>query len=154
MFYAEHLNDFFRGSSTARLTALQGVIAVARENDYMAKEEIADRKKVIDRRLSKLVTKGLVRITIRELSASLQLKKVGIYWCFKDKDEVIVQCTEEAANRLETNLLLPALQELHNPDAIRKRMLNRADEMAPTMKYFTQVCATPKYRDDMKPVLN
>lgn len=136
------------------MTAQQGVIAVARENDYREREEIADRKKeVIDLCLSKLVTKGLAEITVRELSASLQLKKAGIYWYFKDKDEVIVLCAEEAANRLETNLILPALQEIRNPDAM-KRLFDRADEMAPTMRYFTQVCATPKYRDEMSPVLS
>jgi len=137
------------------LTARQGVIAVARENDYREREEIADRKKeVIDLCLSKLVTKGLAEITVRELSASLQLKKAGIYWYFKDKDEVIVLCAEEAANRLETNLILPVLQEIRNPDAMMKRLYDRADEMAPTMRYFVQVCATPKYRDEMSPVLS
>lgn len=122
----------------------------------MAREkEIADRKKeVIDLCLSKLVAKGLAEITVRELSASLQLKKAGIYWYFKDKDEVIVSCAEEAADRLETNLILPALQEIRNPDAMLKRLYDRADEMAPTMRYFAQVCATPKYRDEMSPVLS
>ena len=127
---------------------------MARKNDNREREEIADRKKeVIDLCLSKLVTKGLAEITVRELSASLQLKKAGIYWYFKDKDEVIVLCAEEAANRLETNLILPALQEIRNPDAM-KRLYDRADEMAPTMRYFAQVCATPKYRDEMSPVLS
>lgn len=128
---------------------------MARENGYREKEEVADRKKeVIDLCLSKLVTKGLAEITVRELSASLQLKKAGIYWYFKDKDEVIVLCAEEAVNRLETNLILPALQEIRNPDAMLKRLYDRASEMAPTMKYFAQVCATPKYQDEMSPVLS
>lgn len=118
---------------------------MARENNYREREEIADRKKeVIDLCLSKLVTKGLAEITVRELSASLQLKKAGIYWYFKDKNEVIVLCAEESANRLETNLVIPALQEIHNPDAMLKRLYDRADEMAPTMRYFVQVCATPQ----------
>ncbi len=128
---------------------------MARGNNYKEREEIADRKKeVIDLCLSKLVTKGLAEITVRELSASLQLKKAGIYWYFKDKDEVIVLCAKEAVNRLETNLILPALQELHNPNAMLKRLYDRAAEMAPTMRYFAQVCATPKYQEKMDPILS
>lgn len=63
-------------------------------------------------------------------------------------------CAEEAANRLETNLIIPALREIHNPDAMLKQLYDRADEMAPTMRYFAQVCATPKYRNEMSPVLS
>lgn len=63
-------------------------------------------------------------------------------------------CAEEAAKRLEMNLILPALKELHNSDAMLKRLYARADEMAPTMKYLAQVCATPKYHEQMIPALN
>lgn len=128
---------------------------MARENDYLAMEEIADRKKeVINLCLSMLVSKGLAEITVRELSASLKLKKAGIYYYFKDKDDVIVVCAEEAAKKLESNLILPALNEVQDPDAMLERLYNRADEMAPTMKYLAQVCSTPKYHEQMKPVLN
>lgn len=125
------------------------------ENDFELKEETADRKKeVIDLCLSKLVSKGLTETSVRDLSASLKLKKAGIYYYFKDKDDAIVACAEEAANRLETNLILPALHELHDPDSMLKRLYDRANEMAPTMRYFAQVCATPKYREEMNPVLS
>lgn len=131
------------------------MIAVVYENDFELKEETADRKKeVIDLCLSKLVSKGLTETSVRDLSASLKLKKAGIYYYFKDKDDAIVACAEEAANRLETNLILPALHELHDPDSMLKRLYDRANEMAPTMRYFAQVCATPKYREEMNPVLS
>lgn len=61
---------------------------------------------------------------------------------------------EEAARRLEVNLIVPALKDIHNPEVMMARLMNRADEMAPTIKFFAQVCADPQYQDKMHPVLN
>lgn len=34
------------------------------------------------------------------------------------------------------------------------RLMDRADEIAPTMKFFAQVFADPRYQEKMQPVLN
>ena len=115
----------------------------------------AERKReVIDLCLNDLISKGLAQISVRELSAALKLKKAGIYYYFADKDEAIIECAEEAARRLEFNLIVPALKDIHNPEHMVARLMDRADEMAPTMKLFAQVCADPRYHEKMKPALN
>ncbi len=96
----------------------------------------------------------MAQISVRELSAALKLKKAGIYYYFADKDEAIIECAEEAAKRLEYNLIVPALKEIHDPDRMIARLLERADEMAPTMKFFAQVCADSRYQEKMKPTLD
>ena len=101
-----------------------------------------------------MISKGLAQISVRELSAALKLKKAGIYYYFADKDEAIIECAEEAARRLEFNLIAPALKDIKNPERMMARLMDRADEMAPTMKFFAQVCADPRYQEKMHPVLN
>ena len=124
-------------------------------NDFKRENESADRKKeVIDLCLNKLISEGLAEITVRELSASLNLSKAGIYWYFKDKDEIIVSCAEEAANRLETNLLRSPLLEIHKPDLLLEHLYDNANEMAPTMRFFVQVCTTPRYHEKMAHVIS
>lgn len=124
-------------------------------NETVDRREIADRRKeVIDRCLCTLVEKGLSETSVRDLSASLQLQKAGIYYYFKDKDEAILVCAEEAAHRFEENLIIPALQDIHDPDSMLKHLKHNADELAPTMKYFTQVCASPRYQVMVMPILS
>lgn len=131
------------------------VIVVAEINSYTEQGEVADRKKeVIDLCLKELISRGLAETTVRDLSASLQLQKAGIYYYFKDKDEAIIVCAEEAAHRLEANLIIPALQDIHDPDSMLEHLKSNADELAPTMKYFAQVCASPRYQVMVMPILS
>ncbi len=124
-------------------------------NELVERKYGEERKReVIDLCLNELIKKGLAQISVRELSAALKLKKAGIYYYFADKDEAIIECAEEAAKRLEYNLIVPALKEIHDPDRMIARLLERADEMAPTMKFFAQVCADPRYHEKMKPALD
>ena len=78
----------------------------------------------------------------------------GIYWWFKDKDDVVVSCAEEAAVRLETTLITPALGDMRNPEHLMDRLKSRADEMRPTMKFFASVCTCEKYEEQLQPVLD
>ncbi len=126
-----------------------------RTNEFVERKYGEERKReVIDLCLNELIKKGLAQISVRELSAALKLKKAGIYYYFADKDEAIIECAEEAAKRLEYNLIVPALKEIHDPDRMIARLLERADEMAPTMKLFAQVCADPRYQEKVKPALD
>ncbi len=112
------------------------------------------RKAVVDICLTTFVSKGLADTSSRDLSAAMDLQSGGLYYYFKSKDEAVLACAEEAALRLEERLITPALADLYDPDQMMARVKERADEMAATMKFLTQVCSNAKYRDKMEPALN
>ena len=114
-----------------------------------------DRKKeVINVCLDHFIEKGLSETSTRSLSGALKLQNAGLYYYFSSKDEAVILCAEEAALRLENALLLPALKDLSNPDLMMNRLQSRADEMAPTMRFLASVCASKRYKDSVKPVLD
>lgn len=112
------------------------------------------RKEILNVCLDTFINKGLSETTVRDLSTALKLQSGGIYYWFKDKDEAVVACAEEAALRLENSLIFPALKDIKDPDKMIKRLKIRADEMRPTMKFFASVCALSKYEERMQPVLD
>lgn len=112
------------------------------------------RKEILNVCLDTFINKGLSETTVRDLSTALKLQSGGIYYWFKDKDEAVVACAEEAALRLENFLIFPALKDIKDPDKMMKRLKIRADEMQPTMKFFASVCALSKYEERMQPVLD
>lgn len=112
------------------------------------------KKEVVDICLRQFVKKGLYETTSRDLSAALRLQNSGIYYYFQSKDDVVIACAEEAAIRLEENLIMVSFKDLHDPEALMERLHARADEMRPMMKFFTSVCATSRYDESMKPVLD
>ena len=99
------------------------------------------RKEILNVCLDTFINKGLSETTVRDLSTALKLQSGGIYYWFKDKDEAVVACAEEAALRLENFLIFPALKDIKDPDKMMKHLKIRADEMQPTMKFFASVCA-------------
>ena len=111
------------------------------------------KKEVINICLDHFVKHGLDTST-RSLSKALQLQNAGLYYYFQSKDEAVLLCAEEAALRLEDALLVPALKDINNPDLMFKRLQSRADELTPTMRFFTSVCVNDKYRAQMKPALD
>lgn len=114
-----------------------------------------DRKEeVLNLCLDTFIQNGLSETTVRDLSAALKLQSGGIYYWFKDKDEAVVACAEEAAIRLETYLIFPALYDIGDPEKLMDKLHQRADEMRPTMKFFASVCALSKYEERMQPVLD
>lgn len=114
-----------------------------------------DRKKeVINICLDHFIEKGLTATSTRSLSSALKLQNAGVYYYFSSKDEAVILCAEEAALRLEKRLIAPAMRELSDPDGLMKRLRSRADEMAPTMRFFASVCVSDRYKDDMKPALD
>lgn len=117
--------------------------------------ETTDRKQeVLSICLDTFIKNGLYETSVRDLSKSLNLQAGAIYWWFKDKDEVVVACAEEAAIRLESTLITPAMKDIRNPDRLMERLKSRADEMRPTMKFFASVCTCSKYEQRLQPVLD
>lgn len=127
-----------------------------RKGERVKKEiEVTDRRKeVVDTCLNTFVAKGLYNTSVRDLSKAIKSSSSGIYYWFEDKDKAVVACAEEAAHRLENALIIPALKETANPDKMIEHIFTVADKMAPMMKFFVQVCATPEYQESMKAVLD
>lgn len=89
-----------------------------------------------------------------EYQVSMALEDYINYTYFKSKEEAIIACADEAAARLEQGLIIPALKETDDLDALLTKTLNRADKYMPEMKLLVQVSTTPKYSEMMKPTLN
>ena len=85
--------------------------------------ENAQRKReILDVCLATFIRRGLYETSVRDLSRALALQSGGIYYWFKDKDDVVVTCAEEAALRLEEHLIAPALQDIREPDRMMERL--------------------------------
>ena len=112
------------------------------------------RKEVVNICLDLFVEKGLYKTSTRDLSKALQLQSGGLYYYFPTKDDVVVACVEAAIRRLEEALILPVKKEIVNPAEMMKRLLSRADEMAPVYQFVVTVCSDRQYRDKTRPILD
>ena len=89
------------------------------------------------KRLSRcLYKKGLYETAVRGLSKALNWQSGGVYWQFKNKDDMVVSCAEEAAIRLERARISPVLKDMRNPEQLMKRLKFRADEVCPTINFL------------------
>lgn len=116
--------------------------------------EVDRKKEVINICLDLFIEKGLSETSTRSLSSALKLQSGGLYYYFSNKDEAVILCAEEAAMRLESNLITPALKDIGNPDIMMKRLQSRADEMAPTMRFLVSVCTSKRYKESVRPILD
>lgn len=112
------------------------------------------RKEVVNICLDLFVEKGLYKTSTRDLSKALQLQSGGLYYYFPTKDDVVVACVEAAIRRLEEALILPVKKEIVNPAEMMKRLLSRADEMAPVYQFVVTVCSDRQYRDKTRSILD
>lgn len=115
--------------------------------------ELERKKEVINICLEHFVERGLSETSTRSLSNALKLQSGGLYYYFSSKEEAVILCAEEAALRLEDILIFPALEDFEDLGLMMKRLRSRADEMAPMMRFFVSVCASKRYKDGVKPVL-
>ncbi len=110
------------------------------------------RQKIIDTCLEVFTRKGLLHTTSRELSTALHLQNAGIYYHFKSKDDLVVACAEEAALRLERELI-PLKANFDDLDRLTKDLQKNCDRMAATMKFLVQVFTVEEYHEKLEPVL-
>lgn len=103
--------------------------------------------------LNQFVEKGLYETTSRDLSSALKLQSGGMYSYFSTKDEAVLVCAEEAAFLLEKYLVEQALLDLGDPDKMVRGLIDRAQKLAPMMRFFSQVCSVSKYREGILPAL-
>lgn len=66
----------------------------------------------------------------------------------------MVACAEEAGIRMEDALIYPVMKSLDDKNEIMDMTTLKVEEMAPMMRFFTQVCTTKMYREAMRPILN
>lgn len=118
------------------------------------KKESDKKVEAINTSLDFFISKGLLGTTTRELSNAMKLQGSGLYYYFSSKEDAVITCAEEAAHRLETAMIVPALKEITNPEQMINHIMATADKMSPTMKFFVQVCAMPEYQKSMRPVLD
>ena len=122
--------------------------------DVILKSLPEDRKKeVVDACLNVFSKQGLSETSVRDLSKSIHLQSAGMYSYFPTKNEAVVACAEEAAMRLEKNLIMYAIKEIGaDPDQLIDRLFERAEKNAPSMRFLSQVYTTPKYSKQLDPV--
>ncbi len=116
--------------------------------------EIDRKKEVINICLDLFIEKGLTATSTRDLSSALKMQNAALYYYFESKDEAVIACAEEAAIRLENALIPSAMREIGDPDIMMKNLQDKADEMAPTMRFLVTVCASSQYKDKMRPALD
>ena len=112
------------------------------------------KREVISKCLDTFIKQGLSETSVRDLSGALNLQSGGIYYYFDDKDDVIAACAEEAALRLENELICSAMKNLSDPELMIRKLYARCDELSSTMKFFASVCALSRFEERVKPVLD
>lgn len=119
------------------------------KNDNMSKVSSA-----VNVCLEQFVNKGLMATTSRDLSRALNLQSAGMYSYFQNKDDAVIACAETAAKRLEDELIAVAMNNITSPNTMVTKLCEKARQLAPMMRFFTQVCATEKYEERIRPVLS
>lgn len=112
------------------------------------------RREVINICLDHFIERGLYATSTRSLSSALKLQNAGLYYYFSSKDEAVIACAEEATIRLENELIVAALDNLSDLDRMMRLLEEKAEEMAPTMRFLTSVCSSETYRRAVRPVLD
>ena len=116
--------------------------------------EVDRKTEVINICLDRFIVNGLMETSTRNLASALQLQNAGLYYYFSSKDEAVLACAEEAVVRLERALIIPAIADLGSLDNMMQNIQVRANEMAPTMRFFVSVCTNKKYLKEVRPVLD
>ena len=111
------------------------------------------KKEITDVFLKTFIEKGLSETSTRDLSNAINLQSGALYYYFSSKDEAVVACAEKAAIQIENNLFSVALSMCNQPRKMFEELISKASNLSPTMKFFTQVSSTPKYRKSMDSIL-
>ncbi len=110
------------------------------------------KKEIIGTCLETFMRNGLLNTSMRDLGRALGLDPTALYNHFKNRDEVVVACAEEATVRIEDALFGTAYRYIDDPPKLSKAMDEVAITMRPLMQFFINVCTSPKYCDQLKDV--
>ncbi len=115
--------------------------------------ETTRKQEVINGCLKTFMRRGLNHTSTKDLSQALHMHESHIFYYFKTKDDIVIACAEEAKKKIEIDLIGSALKNIENPALLEKDLYERATEMRELMQFFVTVCALPKYRERIQPVL-
>ena len=110
-------------------------------------------QRILDTATQEFARQGYGLSSVNTICNSGGISKGILYHYFKDKDDVVAACAEEAAIRLEEKLICSALKDIEDPSLLLKKLYAGCDEMASTMKFFASVCALSRYSASVAPVL-
>ncbi len=113
----------------------------------------ARKQEILNVCLDTFMKKGLAHTSTRDLSAALNMNTAAVFYYFKSKDDIVIACAEEAALRIEKDLIGAALRDIEDPEKMVRDLKERADAMRPLMQFFVSVCASSKYEDVLQPTL-
>lgn len=108
------------------------------------------KKEVLDAFLQLLISQGVSDTSVRDLSSAINLQSAGMYYYFSTKEDLVATCAEEAEKRLEHELIVALTKKIVEPHEFFAHLKNKACQMAPMMKFYSQVCSTPKYNELLK----
>ncbi len=112
------------------------------------------RKHIIDVCLKTFMAQGVSNTPTKDLCKALDMQTGGIFYYFSTKDEIVIECAEEAKERIERDLFEVALNDIYNPDKLIDDLYVRANEMRPLMNFFISVSTNKKYNEATKDILN
>ncbi len=121
--------------------------------DNYAKNERSRKSEIINKCLQTFMKRGLAHTSTKDLCDALRMNSGAVFYYFKNKDEMIIACAEEASLRIERDLISVAVDEVDNPPKMFAELQAHSDAMRPLMKFFVSVCATPKYEEALQPAL-
>lgn len=111
------------------------------------------RREIVDACLRRFIEKGLYETTSRDLTDALNMRPSALYYHFKNKDDAVLECAEEAAIRLEEALILPVLNRMDDPEKTAGLAREDSQELRAMIRFVAQVCTANRYREQMQPVL-
>ncbi len=112
--------------------------------------EPARKQEIINVCLEAFMKNGLVHTSTRDLSAALNMNNGAVFYYFKTKDDIVIACAEEAAIRIERDLIGVALKDIENPKKMMDDLRDRSDAMRPLMQFFVSVCACSRYTEALQ----
>lgn len=115
--------------------------------------DINRKREIVDICLQKFIEKGLYETTSRDLTEALNMSPGALYYHFKNKDDAVLECAEEASIRLEELLLLPVLEFIDKTEALDEPPAKTPERVPAMIRFLAQVCTANKYREQMKPIL-
>ncbi len=124
---------------------------------YYESYEKYERKRkdhVVDTCLATFMQKGLAHTSTKDLCDALHMNSGAVFYYFKNKDDIVIACAEEAKRRIVTDLFGIAIDDLEDPEKLSKDLFARAVAMRALMKFFVTVCATARYEDAVSPLLD
>ncbi len=112
------------------------------------------KQEIVNVCLETFMKNGLAHTSTRDLSAALNMNNAVVFYYFKNKDDIVIACAEEATIRIERDLIGVALNDIEDPEKLMRDLRVRADKMRPLMKFFVSVCACEKYDDAIQRMLD